>query len=51
MIGIKVNFKNALYVSSSQLKDEIGIKVLEPNFFVASKDMEAIEANYTFLPV
>lgn len=47
MLVVKINFTNSLYVSSSPIKDKIGLKILEPNFFIATRDGLAIDANFT----
>jgi hypothetical protein len=45
---IKMNFSDPIYVSSSaDLKDLIGIDILNYKLFIASKDMTVLAENYT----
>ena len=44
---LKVNFGNALYVSSAARKDEISLQILNSNFFLSYLDNEKLIDNYT----
>jgi hypothetical protein len=37
-LSLKLNFTNALYVSSSAVKDNLYVSILNSNFFKASLD-------------
>ena len=47
---LQLNFNNALYVSSSPLKDEIEIEILKSELFVATADAFQLADNYTLYP-
>ena len=47
LLILDMKFSNPLYVSSSTTKDQVDIKVLNSNFFVAKVDLEQLLPNYT----
>ena len=44
---LKINFVNALYVSSAAQKDEISLHIVNSNFFLSFIDNERVVDNYT----